>query len=102
MRTDTRIKRALALRDKSLEQISPPLQLDRLPHPLPRNVRDIPALILEKEEMGIISLDADEILAAIRDKRYSCVAVARAFLRAAALAQVLVWVSMICKRIATF
>ena len=90
MRVDSPITRALALRDDSLAQIPPPLQLESLPDPLPRNVCEIRHQVLEPEEIEITSLDADEILAAIASKRYSCVTVTKAFLRAAALAQVLV------------
>lgn len=84
------ITRALALRDGSLAQISPPLRLENLPDPLPQNVCEIRHQVLEPEEIEITSLDADEILAAIRSQKYSCVTVTKAFLRAAALAQVLV------------
>jgi amidase len=87
---DSRITRALALRDESLAQIFPPLQLEILPKPLPQNVCEIRHEVLESEEIDITSLDADEILAAIRTKKYSCVTVTKAFLRAAALAQILV------------
>ncbi|GKT51991.1 putative amidase [Colletotrichum spaethianum] len=83
------IARALAMRDDSLAKISPPLKLGNLPDPLPSNVCEIRHLVLEPEEIEITSLDADEILAAIRSKKYSCVTVTKAFLRAAALAQVL-------------
>ncbi|GKT68939.1 acetamidase [Colletotrichum tofieldiae] len=77
------------MRDDSLAKISPPLKLGNLPDPLPSNVCEIRHLVLEPEEIEITSLDADEILAAIRSKKYSCVTVTKAFLRAAALAQVL-------------
>jgi hypothetical protein len=90
MRFGSPITRALALRDDSLARIFPPLPLENLPDPLPRNVCEIRNQILEPEEIEITSLDADELLAAIRSKKYSCVTVTKAFLRAAALAQVLV------------
>lgn len=90
MRLGSPIARALAMRDDSLAKISPPLKLEDLPDPLPSNVCEIRHLVLEPEEIEITSLNADEILAAIRSKKYSCVTVTKAFLRAAALAQVLV------------
>ncbi|KAM0234322.1 hypothetical protein ACHAP5_010136 [Fusarium lateritium] len=89
MRLGSPIARALAMRDDSLAKISPPLKLEDLPDPLPSNVCEIRHLVLEPEEIEITSLDAVEILAAIRYKKYSCVTVTNAFLRAAALAQVL-------------
>lgn len=78
------------MRDDSLAKISPPLNLENLPEPLPSNVCEIRHLVLEPEEIEITSLDAVEILAAVRSKQYTCVTVTKAFLRAAALAQVLV------------
>ena len=93
--TNALIKKALDLRDDSLSRITPPLDLSHLPKPLPQNVRGIPNKILEKEEIEITSLEANEILHAIRTKKYSCVTVCKAFLRRAALAQSLVFFDLL-------
>lgn len=90
MNTKELVGRAIAMRDDSLALITPPLDLDRLPAPLPANVLDLPECVLSKEEIQITSHDACELLEAIRNKKYSCVTVCKAFLRRAALAQSLV------------
>ncbi|EXJ91639.1 hypothetical protein A1O3_00189 [Capronia epimyces CBS 606.96] len=84
------ISKAIAIRDKSLAVIEPPLDLDRLPDPLPPNVTQLPYDFLTDEEITITSLDVDELLARLRNKQLSCVQVTKAFLRRAALAQQLV------------
>lgn len=91
--TDALINKALSLRDDSLSRITPTLPLTRLPQTLPQNVRDLPNHILDEEEIEITSLEANEIIHAIRVKKYSCVTVCKAFLRRAALAQSLVFTS---------
>lgn len=84
------IAKALAIRDKSLAAVQPPLDLERLPHPLPKNVIPLAKDLLTEEELAITGLDVPELLGAIRRKQYSCLAVTKAFLRRAALAQQLV------------
>ncbi|CZR69026.1 related to general amidase [Phialocephala subalpina] len=74
-----------AFRDASCSRIEPPLP--ELPNPLPKNVTGIAKFVLSEEELRITSLDAIELLQAIREKVYSCETVTRAFLRRAALAQ---------------
>ncbi|KAH8595639.1 acetamidase [Bisporella sp. PMI_857] len=81
------IQQALDVRDKSLAAIEPPLDLACLPTPLPKNVTHLAKDVLSEEELEITGLDALELLDAIRVKKYTCVAVAKAFLRRAALAQ---------------
>ncbi|RDW76104.1 hypothetical protein BP5796_06925 [Coleophoma crateriformis] len=81
-----KIAEALAVRDRSLEAIQPPLSFD-ISAPKPKNVTGIAKEVLTPEELEITALDAPELLAAIREKKYSCEAVTKAFLRRAALAQ---------------
>jgi hypothetical protein len=85
------ISKAIAIRDKSLAAIEQPLDLDRIPHPLPLNVTQLPYGFLTDEEIKITALDVDELLAKLRSKQLSCVQVTKAFLRRAALAQQLVF-----------
>lgn len=84
------IAKALAVRDQSLAAVQPPLDLSRLPKPLPKNVTPLAKDLLTEEELTITGLDVPELLEAIRSKKYSCVTVTKAFLRRAALAQELV------------
>lgn len=84
------ISKALAVRDKSLAAVQPPLDLSRLPKPLPKNVTPLAKDILTEEELTITGLDVPELLEALRTKKYTCVTVTKAFLRRAALAQELV------------
>jgi hypothetical protein len=90
--TDTQrlIAKALALRDESCAQITPPIDRQRIPFPLPDNVQGIPHQILTQQALEITSLDPEVLLEAIRHRKYTCVTVTRAFLRRAALAQSLV------------
>jgi len=90
MGADDLISNALAIRSKSLAAVQPPLDLNRLPKPLPKNVNPLAEDFLTKEELAITGLDVPELLDAIRIKKYTCVTVTRAFLRRAALAQELV------------
>jgi hypothetical protein len=89
-KTQELINKTLAVRDNSLAGIKPPLQLDRVPDPLPSNVTAIPPKLLTDEEIEITSYDAEELLEAIRSKKFSCVTVTKAFLRRAAVAQAVV------------
>jgi len=91
MGADDLISKALATRDKSLAAIKPPLDFSRLPKPLPKNVIPLAKDLLTEEEIAITGLDVPELLAAIRTKKYTCLAVTKAFLRRAALAQELVY-----------
>lgn len=86
----TLIAKAINVRDKSLAEIEPKLDLQNLPKQLPTNVTSIPKDVLTEEEIKITSYDVPELLEEIRSKRLSCVAVTKAFLRRAALAQHLV------------
>lgn len=75
-------------RDASVARVEPALA--SLPDPLPKNVMSIAKDVLTPEEIKITSFDVPELLAAIRNKTFSCETVTRAFLRRAALAQKLV------------
>ncbi len=88
MDTAARIAEALQVRDSSLSQIQPPL--DVLPRHLPSNVTAIPNDILTPDEIRITSYDTIELLDLIAKKEHSCLSVTKAFLRRAALAQKLV------------
>ena len=90
MNANILISKALETRDRSLAAITPPLELSRLPKPLPKNVIPLAKEILTEEELAITGLDTLELLAAIRNQQYTCLAVTKAFLRRAALAQELV------------
>lgn len=81
---------ALTIRDSSLAQVHPEVLLDQLPTPLPKNVSQLPNIILTPEEIRITSHDAPDLLEAIRKREVSCVEVTNAFLRRAALVQKLV------------
>lgn len=85
--------KAIAIRDSSLESVTPALDLSKIPDPLPLNVTNIPKMVLSEEELRITSLDAEELLVLIHSKQLSCVTVTKAFLRRAALAQHLVRIS---------
>jgi hypothetical protein len=82
------ISQALETRDSSLARVEPPLE--NIPEPLPKNVTKIANDVLTVKEIEITSLDAPELIKAIREKVYSCEEATRAFLRRAALAQKLV------------
>lgn len=79
------IAEARELRDASVARVSPPLA--SLPDPLPKNVMGIAKDVLTPEEIKITSYDVLELLQVIKDKKFSCETVTRAFLRRAALAQ---------------
>jgi hypothetical protein len=82
------IAEAREFRDSSISRVEPPLST--LPDPLPKNVTRIANSVLSPEELKITSYDAVELIQAIREKVFTCEAVTRAFLRRAALAQILV------------
>lgn len=88
--TESKVQKAIAIRDQSLVSVEPPLRLVDVPSPLPLDVTHIPRSILTSEELRITSLDTRELIEEISSKRLSCVEVTRAFLRRAALAQHLV------------
>lgn len=85
--------KAIAIRDESLEVVTPALDLSKIPDPLPLNVTNIPMTVLSEEEIRITSLDAEELLVSMHSKQLSCLTVTKAFLRRAALAQHLVRIS---------
>ena len=82
------IAQALHLRDTSVAQVQPPLP--NILNSSAKNVCRIAYDVLTSEELRITSFDAPELVKLIREKSYTCEAVARAFLRRAALAQKLV------------
>lgn len=90
MGAEEAIAKALATRDRSLAAVLPPLAFDCLPRPLPKNVIPLARDLLTEEELAITGLDVPELLGALRRREYTCVAVTKAFLRRAALAQKLV------------
>lgn len=83
------VAKAVKVRDDSLARIDPPLP--QLPKKLPLDVSGIPSQVLTPQEVEITEgHDATSLAAAIASKKYSAETVARAFLRRAALAQMLV------------
>ena len=84
------VAKAVKVRDDSLARIDPPLP--KLPARLPQDVTTIPAQVLTLQEVEITGgHDATSLAAAIASRKYTAETVARAFLRGAALAELLVF-----------
>lgn len=82
------IAQARKLRDDSLAAVTPPLA--SISEPQPKNVTNIAKDVLTEEELRITGYDAPQLIELMKSKQLTCEAVTRAFLRRAALAQVLV------------
>lgn len=85
---DILVAKAIAIRDGSLARVEPPL--GPLPDPLPLNVTGVPRQLLTEEECEITETEPIALVEKISKGEYTSVAVTKAFLRRAALAQKLV------------
>ncbi|PQE24666.1 hypothetical protein CJF32_00006955 [Rutstroemia sp. NJR-2017a WRK4] len=77
-------------RDETIASLEPPLPELPPPANLPRNLTNVPRLLLTPEEINITETSVDELLTALSTGRTSSVTVTQAFLRRAGLAQGLV------------
>lgn len=87
-------REAQDLRDATIAQVEPPLP-DLSNDKQPANVMGIPAEILQSHELSITQLPPEELVALLASGQLSAVAVTRAFLRRAGIAQKLVIQSLI-------
>lgn len=83
-------KQAQAQRDKSIDQIQPPIPAVPSPDELPLNVTSIPRELLNEAELKITESPPEELLKFLASGELSSVDVTTAFLRRAGIAQKLV------------
>lgn len=86
LRTDL-IQSALDIRDHSIQLIDPPVPDFGLAEKLPINSAAAIETYLSTSEREITALDAEFLVAKLRNRELTCESVVRAFLRRAALAQ---------------
>lgn len=84
-------KQAQEARDASLKLVEP--AISDVPAELPLDVTEIPKSLLSPEEVAITQTAAEELVVSLASGRLTSVAVITAFLRRAAIAQKLVWLS---------
>ncbi|EXJ81452.1 hypothetical protein A1O3_07744 [Capronia epimyces CBS 606.96] len=80
-------KQAQQLRDKSIDQIQPPVPAVPSPTELPLNVTSIPRKLLSEAELKITESPPEELLKSLATGELSSVDVTTAFLRRAGIAQ---------------
>ncbi|EXJ95962.1 hypothetical protein A1O1_01087 [Capronia coronata CBS 617.96] len=80
-------KQAQLLRDKSIDQIQPPVPEVPSPAELPLNVTSIPRKLLDEAELKITESPPEELLKSLASGELSSVDVTTAFLRRAGIAQ---------------
>ncbi|EHY52325.1 Acetamidase [Exophiala dermatitidis] len=80
-------KQAQAQRDKSIDQIQPPIPAVPSPDELPLNVTSIPRELLNEAELKITESPPEELLKFLASGELSSVDVTTAFLRRAGIAQ---------------